>query len=395
MSEELIRSNRGKKRLLVLASTFPRWAGDTEARFVLDLSNRLADKFDVTVLAPFSPNSAERERLERVQVRRFHYCPIDKWSTLTAPGSIMGNLKRRPYLGLLLPLFFLCQVLAILRELRSGEYDFIHAHWIIPQSISLWIARWFTKAPPIVVTAHGGDAALSRLPVLGQLAQICLRGSEAYTVVAAHLRSHGLESAILAPMGVDIDRFSKVAGKGDPRLVFIGRLARKKGVDILLQALPSLPKDLELYVIGDGEERKGLEKMGTRANFVGALNHDEIIEFLRQTDIICLPFRDAGPWDSDGTPTVLLEMAAAGLAIVASDIAAIDQTFSDDAVTKFKAADVNDLIEKLRSLIRNPDRVESQVSAARKEVKRFYWDTVAETYADLFSKTLITASKTG
>ena len=88
-------------------------------------------------------------------------------------------------------------------------------------------------------------------------------------------------------------------------------------------------------------------------------------------------------------------MAAAGLAIVASDIAAIDQTFSDDAVTKFKAADVNDLIEKLRSLIRNPDRVESQVSAARKEVKRFYWDTVAETYADLFSKTLITASKTG
>lgn len=387
MSEKSIRSERGKKRLLVLASTFPRWAGDTEPRFVLDLSNRLADIFDVTVLAPFSPDSTEQERLERVQVRRFKYFPIDKWSTLTAPGSIMGNLKRRPYLGLLLPLFFLCQVLALLRELRRREYDVIHVHWIIPQTISLWIARWFTKAPPFVVTAHGGDAALSRLPVLGQLAQICLRGSDASTVVAEHLRSHALQSAIVAPMGVDVDRFSEVSGEGDPRLVFIGRLARKKGVDILLQALPSLPEDLELYVIGDGEERKALEKMGTRANFTGALNHDEIIKFLRRTDIICLPFQDVGPLDSDGTPTVLLEMAAAGLAMVASDIDAIDQTFSNDAVTKFKADDVNDLIEKLRFLISNPDRLESQISTAQKEVKRFYWATVSETYAGLLLKT--------
>ena len=387
MSEKSIRSERGKKRLLVLASTFPRWAGDTEPRFVLDLSNRLADEFDVTVLAPFSPDSAERERLEQVQVRRFKYCPINKWSTLTAPGSIMGNLKRRPYLALLLPFFFLCQVLAILRELRRGEYDLIHAHWIIPQTISLWIARWFTKAPPFVVTAHGGDAALSRLPVLGQLAQLSLRGAGASTVVAEHLRSHALRSAMVAPMGVDIDRFSEVSGEGEPRLVFIGRLAKKKGVDILLKALPSLPENLELHVIGDGEERKALENMGTRARFVGALNHDEIIQFLRRTDIICLPFRDGGSWDSDGTPTVLLEMAAAGLAMVASDIEAIDQTFSDDAVTKFKADAVNDLIEKIRFLINNSDRVKSQISAAQNEVKRFYWANVAETYADVLLKT--------
>jgi glycosyltransferase involved in cell wall biosynthesis len=386
MSEKSISSEQGKKRLLVLASTFPRWAGDTEPRFVLDLSNRLADIFDVSVLAPFSPDSAKRERLERVQVRRFKYCPIDKWSTLAAPGSIMGNIKQRPYIGLLLPLFFLCQILALLRELRRSEYDVIHVHWIIPQAISLWIARWFTKAPPFVVTAHGGDAALSRLPVLDQLAQICLRGSEASTVVAEHLRSHALQSAIVAPMGVDVDRFSEVSGEGDPRLVFIGRLARKKGVDILLEALPSLPEDLELYVIGDGEERKALENMGTRARFAGALNHDEIIKFLRRTDIICLPFRDAGPLDSDGTPIVLLEMAAAGLAMVASDIEAIDQVFSDDAVTKFKADDVIDLIEKLRFVISNSDRVKSQVSTAQKEVNKFYWSNVAETYAYLLLK---------
>ena len=40
-----------RKRLLVTASTFPRWEHDTEPRFVLDLCAHMTDDFDVTVLA--------------------------------------------------------------------------------------------------------------------------------------------------------------------------------------------------------------------------------------------------------------------------------------------------------------------------------------------------------
>ena len=48
-----------KKKLLVTASTFPRWEGDTEPRFVLDLSSHMTDEFDVTVLVPASPGAKE------------------------------------------------------------------------------------------------------------------------------------------------------------------------------------------------------------------------------------------------------------------------------------------------------------------------------------------------
>ena len=41
-----------KKKLLVTASTFPRWKGDTEPRFVLDLAAHMTEEFDVTVLVP-------------------------------------------------------------------------------------------------------------------------------------------------------------------------------------------------------------------------------------------------------------------------------------------------------------------------------------------------------
>ena len=46
-----------KKKLLVFASTFPRWKDDTNPPFVYELSKRLTKGFDVYVLAPHYPKS--------------------------------------------------------------------------------------------------------------------------------------------------------------------------------------------------------------------------------------------------------------------------------------------------------------------------------------------------
>ena len=84
-----------KKKLLVTASTFPRWNGDTEPRFVLDLCIGLNKYFDVTVLVPMCPNAKEEEYLEGVQVIRYHYFPIHKWETLCYPGAIVPRIKEK------------------------------------------------------------------------------------------------------------------------------------------------------------------------------------------------------------------------------------------------------------------------------------------------------------
>ena len=71
-----------KRKLLVTASTFPRWEGDTEPRFVLDLASHMTDEFDVTALVPAAPGAKNREVLDGVEVIRYHYFPIHKWETL-------------------------------------------------------------------------------------------------------------------------------------------------------------------------------------------------------------------------------------------------------------------------------------------------------------------------
>ena len=75
-----------KPKLLITASTFPRWENDTEPRFILDLAKALLKYFDVTVLAPAAPNAKEKEKIEGVKVIRYHYFPIHSLESLCSPG---------------------------------------------------------------------------------------------------------------------------------------------------------------------------------------------------------------------------------------------------------------------------------------------------------------------
>ena len=143
-----------KKKLLVTASTFPRWEGDTEPRFVLDLSKHMLDEYDVTVLVPASPGAKDEEVLEGVNIIRYHYFPIHKWETLCYPGAIVPRIKEKKTRALLVP-FLLISLWFHLFKLLP-KYDIVHSHWLIPQGI----VQSFFKKPYIL--RYGAAAAHSR-----------------------------------------------------------------------------------------------------------------------------------------------------------------------------------------------------------------------------------------
>ena len=74
--------------LLVLASTYPRWADDHEPGFVHELARRLTDRFRVLALVPHSPGSSTRETLDGVEVIRYRYAP-GRLETLVNDGGIV------------------------------------------------------------------------------------------------------------------------------------------------------------------------------------------------------------------------------------------------------------------------------------------------------------------
>lgn len=325
-----------KKKLLVTGSTFPRWEGDTEPRFVLDLSEALTEYFDVTVLVPAAPGAKTKEVMNGVKVIRYHYFPIHKWETLCYPGAIVPRIKEKKIRVLLVPFLFLSLYIHLFRLLP--KFDVVHAHWIIPQGI---VQSFFKK--PYIVTGHGGDVTSLNKGILKKLKIRCLKKAGYVTVVSKHLKNEVLKlydtpNIDVISMGCKTQNFGKqyavpnYFNQGDQKVVlFVGRLAEKKGVTYLIEAMKEV--DAKLVIVGDGPLRKQLEEQakeqGEKIEFLGAKTHDELKTIYASADIFVAPSVTAKDGDQEGFGLVMLEAMASGLPIVASDSGGIPDLVKD------------------------------------------------------------------
>lgn len=314
-----------KKKLLMTASTFPRWEGDTEPRFVLDLAKSLLPYFDVTVLAPDCPDAAKTETLEGVKVLRYGYFPLRRFETLCYPGAIVPRIKQKKSRALLVP-FLVVSLWAKLLCIHR-DYDVIHAHWLIPQGI---VQSCFST--PYLVTGHGGDVTSLNSGILKALKRRCLQKAGAVTTVSSHLQGVLQQlcpekNADILPMGCDTTVFSPskrvenyFGQNGKKVVLFVGRLAEKKGVTYLIEAMKQV--DALLVIAGDGPLRESLQRqaapLADKVRFVGSKTHEELQLLYPSADVFAAPSVQAKDGDIEGFGLVFLEAMASGLPVVAS-----------------------------------------------------------------------------
>lgn len=391
-----------RPRLLVLTSTLPRWLGDSEPRFVLDLAKAMTDHFDPLILAPMAAGTAKYELLEGVPVKRFAYAPIDGWQTLAAPGAIMPNLRKRPLLHALVPIFLLAQLVALIRLLRREPFDVVHCHWLIPQGLILSIAALFVRVPPILVTCHGADAFTLEYPPFFQLKRWSLRCADAVTVVSGEISRHfgnmGNRPLQHIPMGVDLGRFKQrdIVPQAVPTLLFVGRLAAKKGLDRLIQAMADprlVRRGVCLRIVGDGPLRREFDRLSiklgltTRITFVGSLPHDQVALEMSKADLFCAPFVVSDDGDREGTPTVLLEAAACGIPVITSDVGGCsDIIASGESGWLLPPGNVTALADAMIEALENPDRTEEMAVRARQRAADYAWPRIAGRYAKILDQ---------
>jgi glycosyltransferase involved in cell wall biosynthesis len=135
--------------------------------------------------------------------------------------------------------------------------------------------------------------------------------------------------------GVDVERFSARGPRrqeGPMSVLTVAQLARRKGLDVLLNAVAMLrARDVavEVVVVGDGDERGRLE---TRARelgleeavaFAGPVGQDRIPDYYARADVFCLPSF------AEGIPIVLMEAMARQLPVVTTTVMGVPELVVD------------------------------------------------------------------
>lgn len=395
-------SNR--PRLLVLASTFPRWKDDTEPRFVESLSYELAGNFDVVVLVPHCKGSKREETFtskgRTLEVRRFRYFPA-AFETLAYDGGMLSRVRSNPLRLLILPFFLMAQASAVMRLQREFGFAAVQAHWIVPQGFVVALLRMLRRrVAPVLVTSHGGDLYALRGTVLESLKRWILAHADGVTVVSNAMRDYCEERrlaqgrTIVQSMGVDLEAAFTPGDPKSPRkgLVFVGRLVEKKGVEYLLEAMAVLAADypqLELTIVGDGPLRDRLTELANshgvsdRVRFTGSVSNESVPDYLRAAAISVMPSVVAASGDQEGLGLVAVEAQGCGCAVVASDLPAVRDTVIDGQTGLMaKPADAADLADKIRTLLDDDALRRSLAESGRRHaLEKFDWSRVGAAYS--------------
>lgn len=394
--------------MLVLASTFPAEVGDGTPAFVADLARVEATGFDTVVLAPKVPGGRPRETQDGVEVRRYRFFPR-RWEDL-ADGAILENLRARPSRWLQVPTFFLAGALAVRRAVRDTAPDVVHVHWIIPQGL---MALLSARGVPWLVTTLGGDLyALTSGPARW-LKRRVLRRASAVTVMNEEMRRVVVDLGVPAekvrvlPMGVALNRIQRSAEplpRVRGRLVFVGRLVEKKGMEVLLDALGQLPAELEwsLDVAGDGPLRAALEEqarpLGDRVVFHGQQSSTDLAALLGGAELAVFPSVRARSGDQDGLPVALLEAMAAGTPIVASDLPGLSDAVAGGEAAAAPAGrlvapgDAAALGEAIGSVLSDAEARQRMGRAAVERAATYSMDAIGARYVALLQDAIGTGS---
>jgi glycosyltransferase involved in cell wall biosynthesis len=185
------------------------------------------------------------------------------------------------------------------------------------------------------------------------------------------------------PDGGNADRLATFLADPDaPTVVYVGKLSREKGVDLLLDALARI--DARAVIVGFGPERAALERRaGAGVLFTGALEHRHLAHLWPLADVSVTPstFPEAfgmvaAEAASCGCPPLVARHS--GLAEVAAGIEEEYPPGVRDLVA-FAPGDLDDLTARLRAILALPpgERAAMGAAARRAVLRRWSWDGVA------------------
>ncbi|GFO71902.1 teichuronic acid biosynthesis glycosyltransferase TuaC [Bathymodiolus japonicus methanotrophic gill symbiont] len=319
----------------------------------------------------------------------------------------MPNVKAHPLLFIQVPFFLLSQFVLCYRLVKKLKPALIHAHWVFPQgSIASLIGRLTNT--PVIITAHGGDAFALQGSLLNRIKLWSLRNCFAWTSntsATANTFLGNIAQPEIIPMGIDCQRFgfgnalllrSELA-KGTTILLFVGRLVKKKGVEDLLSAYALLSaaqkKQTQLWIIGDGSERKALEELSreldidNKLRFWGKLPNEQLPDYYAAADIFIAPSIMDSSGDTEGQGVTLVEAMASGTAIISTYTGGISEVIEHDHTGILVAPQAPlEIKAAIIQLLEDSKLREKMAEQGKHSAQKYAWSRIGHSFQALYNQ---------
>ncbi|RKR91234.1 glycosyltransferase involved in cell wall biosynthesis [Micromonospora pisi] len=300
------------------------------------------------------------------------------------------------------------------RVIDDFRPDVLHLHNIYHQLSPSVLAAARSAGVPCVLTMHDYKLACPSYQLLdqGRPCQACVTGGPlqaarrrckdgsfsrsallaveswlhrelaAYDPVQVFVSPSAFLADVMRRAGVFPDRLrvvnhfvdlTGVTAKTEPGggVVFAGRLAPEKGVDVLVEAVAALPDGVAVDIAGDGPARPALEALAARRvpgriRFHGRLDKSRLHDLVRSAAVVAVPSR----WH-ENQPMAVLEAFACGVPVVATDLGGLPELIAPGVDGEIVPADqAGPLAEALRALLADPARAHRMGQAGRAKVAR-------------------------
>ncbi|MFC1807290.1 glycosyltransferase family 4 protein [Candidatus Omnitrophota bacterium] len=353
------RGNKRRKKILIISNSYPTvkhlYPGNIIKRQVENLRGR-DHGTDYTVF--FNP------------IFRFMTYPTFK------TGLLWNIVKCTPFIVFFMPVLF-------------KRYDIVHAHNSVMPGLLGAIYKMCHRIP-FIITSHGSDIEAMKTNTLWRLlAQIVYDSSDKIITVGSpgklDIIRYGAQPEnkidVISP-GIDCGKFKpcgskaaakKVLGISDsvPLLLFVGYLTELKRPRVYLRALDMLKdQKIQAAIVGEGPLLNELmtyaERRGLRVLFFPLMPQDKLLKWYHAADIFVFPS------SHEGQGLVGIEALASGTPVVASKVGGkVDWLRDGENGLFFKPDNIDELVEKIRTLLDNNVLYEKLRDNAVDSVKEF------------------------
>ena len=265
----------------------------------------------------------------------------------------------------------------ILQRLKEQRIDVVHGHGAKGGAYARLAAAFVPKAqrPARIYTPHGGSLHFAPGSLEGRLyhtlERVLARSTDAIVFESAFAKQGFAETLQLAspawpviPNGLAPAEFEPVPLAGDAvDIVYVGEMRALKGVDVLLEALGSLPF-VSALLVGSGPEetayRARADALGGRVRFAAPMPARTAFA---QGRVVVVPSR------KESLPYLVLEAAAAGKPLIATRVGGIPEIVGPESSSLVPAADAPALAAAIKGQLEEPQDAAARAERVRAHVR--------------------------